>query len=98
MDEALATADPLRSVGRWLRGARTVTVLTGAGMSTESGIPDFRGPQGLWTRNPAAQRLSDLRTYVAEPEVRRAAWRSRRDHPAWTARPNRAHHALAELQ
>jgi NAD-dependent deacetylase len=79
-------------------GARAVTVLTGAGISTDSGIPDFRGPQGVWTRDPEAQRLSTLQEYVRDPEVRRRAWRGRRAHQAWAARPNEAHQALVDLE
>lgn len=78
--------------------ARRVVVLTGAGISTDSGIPDFRGPNGLWTRNPAAERASDIRFYLAEPEVRRAAWQSRLSTPAWTAEPNRGHEAIVEIE
>jgi NAD-dependent deacetylase len=90
--------DDVRRVAAWVAEARAVTVLTGAGISTESGIPDFRGPQGLWTRDPAAQRMSDIDAYVSDPDVRRAAWRSRHGHPAWTAEPNAGHHALVELE
>lgn len=78
--------------------ARRITVLTGAGVSTESGIPDFRGPNGLWTRDPEAQKMSNLSDYVSDPEVRRRAWRSRAEHPAWHAQPNAAHRALVELE
>jgi NAD-dependent deacetylase len=82
----------------WLIGARTITVLTGAGISTDSGIPDFRGPQGVWTRDPEAEKLSTLQYYVADPEIRRRAWQERLRHPAWTARPNAAHAALVDLE
>ena len=75
-----------------------MVALTGAGISTDSGIPDFRGPTGVWTLNPKAERMSDIRHYVADPEVRRLSWQSRLAHPAWTARPNAGHQALVALE
>jgi NAD-dependent deacetylase len=78
--------------------AERVVVLTGAGISTESGIPDFRGPQGVWTLNPKAERMSDIRYYVSDPEVRKLSWQSRLAHPAWTAQPNPGHRALVDLE
>ena len=91
----MATID---SVREWIDRARRVVVLTGAGISTDSGIPDFRGPQGVWTRNPVAEKLSDIRYYVADPEVRKASWQGRLSHPAFTAQPNAGHLALAALE
>ncbi|HEY4332631.1 MAG TPA: Sir2 family NAD-dependent protein deacetylase [Ilumatobacteraceae bacterium] len=81
-----------------LRGARRVTVLTGAGISTDSGIPDFRGPNGLWTKNPAAEKAATLQHYLAEPEVRRFAWQNRLANSAHTRQPNAGHRALVELE
>jgi NAD-dependent deacetylase len=83
---------------RLVQSARRIVVLTGAGISTDSGIPDFRGPQGVWTRNPAAEKLSDIRHYTADREIRKASWVSRLAHPAWTAKPNDGHRALVALE
>lgn len=82
----------------WIGLARRIVVLSGAGISTDSGIPDFRGPQGVWTRNPAAERQSTIQHYLADPAVRRAAWQSRLASPAWAARPNRGHAAIVTLE
>ncbi len=81
-----------------LQAARRVVVLTGAGISTDSGIPDFRGPAGLWTKDPAAEKTSHIDHYLADPEVRRRAWQSRAASPAWQAVPNAGHRALVELE
>lgn len=94
MDDAERT----RTAAQWVAEAARVVVLTGAGISTDSGIPDFRGPNGVWTRNPAAEKASDISYYLGDPEVRRAAWQSRLDHPAWTARPNAGHLAIVDLE
>lgn len=88
----------MRHVRGWIEQAQRVVVLTGAGISTDSGIPDFRGPQGVWTKNPKAEKLSDIRYYMADPEVRRLSWQSRLENPAWRAQPNTGHKALVELE
>jgi len=85
-------------IAGWIRDANRVVVLTGAGISTESGIPDFRGPQGVWTRNPEAEKMASLQHYMGDREIRVRAWRSRTDHEAWTAQPNAGHVALADLE
>jgi len=82
----------------WIDGAKRVVALTGAGISTDSGIPDFRGPQGVWTKNPMAEKLSNIHYYMADPEVRKASWKARMDHTAWSAKPNSGHLALVELE
>lgn len=94
----MTTAAQIAEAARWVSDARRIVALTGAGISTESGIPDFRGPQGLWTRNPKAEKLSNIEYYLADPEVRRLAWQSRLEHPAWTAKPNRGHLAVVEIE
>jgi len=100
MPTGIAPEDAPRvaTVRAWIDAAERVVVLTGAGISTDSGIPDFRGPKGVWTRDPAAEKQSTIQTYLADLEVRKAAWRSRLDHSAWSARPNGGHLALVALE
>ena len=83
---------------RMLAEAGHITVLTGAGMSTASGIPDFRGPQGVWTLDPEAERVSTLSYYLTDPAVRKAAWQRRTWSPVFSAEPNDAHRALVDLE
>ncbi len=94
----ISMTDSIQTVREWVGQSRRIVVLTGAGISTESGIPDFRGPQGVWTKNPKAEKLSDIRYYMADPEVRRLAWQQRLTHAAWTAKPNAGHMALVSLE
>ena len=90
--------DTIEEVAGWLAAAERVTVLTGAGISTDSGIPDFRGPKGVWTLNPGAEKLFTLQNYMSDPGIRKQAWQSRLEHPAWAAEPGPGHLALAALE
>jgi len=101
MDGADDDAVPTAALDRGrvlLERARRVVVLTGAGISTDSGIPDFRGPQGVWTKNPEAEKAATLANYVADPELRRRAWQNRLTSPMWASAPNPGHHALVDLE
>ena len=76
----------------------SVTVLAGAGISTGSGIPDFRGPDGVWTRDPEAAQLLEHSRYVSDPAIRRRTWQMWRDSPVWQAGPTPAHRSLVDLE
>jgi len=91
-------AGDVSDVRRLIDDAERIVVLTGAGISTDSGIPDFRGPQGVWTRNPGAEKTATLQNYLADPEVRKQAWRNRLESPTWHAEPNAGHRAIVALE
>src|SRR5947209_8251132 len=95
---AVEALDPLESARGLVARAQRVVVLTGAGISTDSGIPDFRGPQGVWTKNPEAEKTATLSYYLSDPEVRKRSWRNRLESPAWRAAPNAGHRALVDLE
>lgn len=98
MDGVRPSSDLLAAANGVVEAAERLVVLTGAGISTDSGIPDFRGPNGLWTKNPAAEKASNIEYYLSDPEVRVAAWQNRLRTPAWTAEPNAGHRAIVELE
>ena len=88
----------VRRVAEWISHSQKVVALTGAGLSTDSGIPDFRGPQGVWTKNPRAERLSNIQHYMADPDIRAEVWKARLENPVWSARPGPGHNVLAEME
>ena len=88
----------IERVSAWVSASEKIAVLTGAGISTESGIPDYRGPNGVWTTKPESMRLVNIDDYVRDKQVRVEAWQERMHHPAWTATPNAGHRALVELE
>ena len=96
--DAVVISEQIERAKRLIDAAASITVFTGAGISTDSGIPDFRGPNGVWTKNPAAEKASTLQNYLNDPEVRRFAWQNRLHSPAWTAVPNSGHLAIYELE
>lgn len=93
-----ADLDVIDDLARRVARASRVVALTGAGVSTASGVPDFRGPQGLWTTQPTTQRLFSYDAYLTDPDVRRQMWQLRLEHPAFDAAPSTAHRALHELE
>lgn len=97
---AAAGIDPvsLDAARRIIERAGSIAVLTGAGISTDSGIPDFRGPNGVWTRNPEAEKRSTIQHYLSDPQVRRDAWQIRLKSDMFTAMPNDGHRALVGLE
>jgi NAD-dependent deacetylase len=92
------TPELIDTVRTWIDHAKRIVVLTGAGISTDSGIPDFRGPQGQWTKDPQAEKMATIQHYVADPEVRKRSWRDRLASPAWHAKPSSGHLALVALE
>ncbi len=98
MKDIFPSDDDMNTVAQWMKEASKIVAFTGAGISTDSGIPDFRGPNGLWTTNPLAEKTSTLSYYLNDPEVRKVAWQGRERTFDGSAKPNAGHHALVAIQ
>ena len=94
----MGLAEDIETVREWIAASSRIVVLTGAGISTDSGIADFRGPNGLWTKNPAAEKAAHISHYVSDPEIRKARWKGWLESPYGGAQPNSGHRALVELE
>lgn len=98
MSDGDHTAEAVERARQWIDEADRIVVLTGAGISTDSGIQDFRGPRGLWTLNPGAEKMATIQNYVADPEVRKRAWRNRLETAGQQRAPNAGHRAIVDLE
>jgi len=87
--------DGILEAAAQLKDRRSIMVFTGAGISTESGIPDFRGPQGVWTTVDPDEFTLDR--YLRYPETRRRSWQMRMNAGSLDAEPNPAHRAVVDL-
>ncbi|WP_418969197.1 NAD-dependent deacetylase [Alloscardovia omnicolens] len=76
----------------------TISIFTGAGISTSVGIPDFRGPDGVWTKHPEQTRVYDIDLFLHNTEAREYSWRWQKESAVWKAQPGPAHKALVELE
>ena len=76
----------------------SIAVLTGAGISTSAGIPDFRGPEGVWTKHPEQMNVYDIDAFLTNTEERKYSWRWQKESPVWNAQPGVAHKALVILE
>lgn len=88
----------IREASEIIASSERILVLTGAGISTDSGIPDFRGKEGVWTRNPEAEKLATIHHYLASSETRRRSWQWRIDSGLFDRQPNAGHRALVDLE
>jgi len=96
-DMPMPDAASMAQVKNWIQSSGNIVVLTGAGISTDSGVPDFRGPSGVWTKDPSMQRLVDLDAWMTEEATRKKGWQWLSTWRLDELQPNRGHKAIVDL-
>lgn len=96
MNHQTSADEKLEDAAAAIAEARRFVVFTGAGVSTESGIPDFRGPDGIWKKIDPS--IFEFSRYIRDPETRKLSWKMRLQHGGFEAEPNPSHYAIAELE
>jgi NAD-dependent deacetylase len=99
MRPASELAPEIAAAAELLAASDNIVVLTGAGISTDSGIADFRGPDGIWTKDPDAEKASNIEFYVSDPDLRKRNWQRHVEGSPYLGRdPNPGHRALVDLE
>lgn len=94
----MTTTEAIKFAREMIDRNSKVAILTGAGVSTDSGLPDYRGPNGIWTKDPELELMSNLDNFMNDPEIRKRSWLRKVVGVTGNYQPNLSHYILANFQ